>query len=539
MSPGHVFVTRGDLTRVCCDAWLLPGDGAGHVARDGWFANDPELAVLRRPDGVMAVDLPPASGFDEQRTIQVHEARGFIGAPWLTNTGASGAPPVWYAEGVRQFLHEAVRVQPHSEHGRSQPLFGIPLVGTGFGGADEFRGDVVEAVVGTMYEFTSSNAADVALVLADDRSFAAAQFARRRLVKDSDAGTSWDLEPNFIDAADRLARTALGQRLVVFLGAGMGRAVGLPDWTELLETLASRFGFSERECAALRKLDVLDQARLIGSRIEGGDDALGHAVAECFRGEQYSIAHALLASLPVDEFVTMNYDKLIETAASDVGRPMAVLPYEAVQDAQRWILKLHGSVDHPDDIVLTREDYLRYSDRRAALAGIVQALLITRHMVFLGFSLQDDNFHRIVDEVRRAVRGPERADLPQRFGSSVHLASDSLMTELWQRDLELIALGGDDALATASSATIVARRLEIFLDRVLFTSVDHRSHLLDPSFEGVLDDDELRLRGVLRSVVAMDRPLLATETAAPLADLLRRFGWVDSDGDDEPVKPYP
>jgi hypothetical protein len=28
--------------------------------------------------------------------------------------------------------------------------------------------------------------------------------------------------------------------------------------------------------------------------------------------------------------------------------------------------------------------------RRAALAGIVQALLVTRHMLFVGFSLRDD-----------------------------------------------------------------------------------------------------------------------------------------------------
>ena len=55
--------------------------------------------------------------------------------------------------------------------------------------------------------------------------------------------------------------------------------------------------------------------------------------------------------------------------------------------------------------VLTRGDYLRYADRRAALAGIVQALLITREMLFVGFSLKDENFFRIADDVRKAVGG--------------------------------------------------------------------------------------------------------------------------------------
>jgi hypothetical protein len=26
----------------------------------------------------------------------------------------------------------------------------------------------------------------------------------------------------------------------------------------------------------------------------------------------------------------------------------------------KWILKMHGCVTHPEDIVLTREDYIRY-----------------------------------------------------------------------------------------------------------------------------------------------------------------------------------
>ena len=57
---------------------------------------------------------------------------------------------------------------------------------------------------------------------------------------------------------------------------------------------------------------------------------------------------------------------------------------------------------------MTRSDYLRYDDRRAALKGIVQALLITRHMLFIAFSMTDDNFHRIIEEVRKAVGGDGR-----------------------------------------------------------------------------------------------------------------------------------
>ena len=42
-----------------------------------------------------------------------------------------------------------------------------------------------------------------------------------------------------------------------------------------------------------------------------------------------------------------------------------------------------------------------YGANRAALGGILQALLLTKHMLFVGFSLTDENFHRLFDNVRR------------------------------------------------------------------------------------------------------------------------------------------
>src|SRR5262245_46926901 len=33
---GHVFVIRGDIRRIVCDAWLLPTDAVPHV-EPGWF----------------------------------------------------------------------------------------------------------------------------------------------------------------------------------------------------------------------------------------------------------------------------------------------------------------------------------------------------------------------------------------------------------------------------------------------------------------------------------------------------------------------
>jgi hypothetical protein len=236
-------------------------------------------------------------------------------------------------------------------------------------------------------------------------------------------------------------------------------------------------------------------------------------VADRLRTNHYSLAHAFLAALPVGEVVTTNYDRLFEMASEAVGRPVNVLPYQAAGEGRRWLLKLHGCVTRPDDIVLTREDYLRYEAGRAALAGIVQAMLITRHMLFVGFSLNDDNFHRIADTVRRAVQR-------EPFGTSLAVAANKLLPQLWAGDLDWVELG---------DLPHSARTLEIFLDRLAAKAVVTADHFFEPRYEATLGKGELRLRDELTklgqfvaSVPAKDRQ---GAVWAEVERLLARLGW--------------
>ena len=171
-----------------------------------------------------------------------------------------------------------------------------------------------------------------------------------------------------------------------------------------------------------------------------------------------------------------------------------MLPYEAVGADARWLLKLHGCVTRPEDIVITRDDYLRYNERRAALAGILQALLVTRHMLFVGFSLRDDNFHRIVHDVRKAVRATETWH-GEPFGTALVLAREPFLEELWKDDLHLVSFG-----ETSGDRAAAARRLQVFLDHVLTGATTTVPHLLDDAYDAVLDDQERAVRNALRGL---------------------------------------
>jgi hypothetical protein len=97
------------------------------------------------------------------------------------------------------------------------------------------------------------------------------------------------------------------------------------------------------------------------------------------------------------------------------------------------MLKLHGTVSRPKEIVLTKRDYIRYNDRFAALAGIVQSTLLTRHLLSIGFSLADDNFHKIFDSVRKAKSSEQDILFESTAGSGSPFSSSSYLFRKYEK----------------------------------------------------------------------------------------------------------
>lgn len=512
---GHVFVLRGDLMQLGCDAWCVPGGKAPGVT---WRPGLPPRTHWEKPPELWARPGGPRS------MLLVNEP-----APeplaFLTDIVAQeGSDPDWYVEGARQFVRLAARTLEEQgrppANGRAKRLVALPLVGTGGGGGAHLSGDVVRLLLPAMRAEAERADVDVALVLNEGPSWAAAQHARADEAPAEElAAELWRaLPPPLLAAADELARKARQGDLVVFLGAGVSQAAGLPNWGKLLADLAAERAHIEddEERRAFEALGELDRAALIQRR-NPADMSLGTAVAALLkkRGRRHALGHALLASLPVEEVITTNYDDLFERASAAVGRPCTVLPGGVVARGRRWLLKMHGCVTRPDSIVLTREDYLKFQENRTALAGIVQALLLTRHMLFVGFSFTDDNFHRIAHAVRQSLAQVPRPEA--RFGSTLVVGTNPLAEELWGDDLDWISFEGSRAEQ--------ARLVEIFLDRLSAKAATATTHLGDRRYEGVLSAGERSLRDRLEAFVGAASPEeKQTGAWAEVERLLTRLG---------------
>jgi NAD-dependent SIR2 family protein deacetylase len=485
---GHLFIMRGDLCQLACDDWLLPCAPSRHVAKAWWSEplNDALLAAdawngRRHPKGALRMTGHAAIPLD---------APAGQPRPWLVDT--TGRDPQRTAERARAFI--ACVAQTPWQGRRARRLIALPIMGTGAGGSYQQAGAVLAELLPALHAAAQEHNVDIALVTASDAHHAAAQALRPH--------TNFTTQPAALrTAALSLAARARAGQLVLFIGAGVSIGAGLPDWDTLLENLAQQAGLTEDELRRFRAQHALDRAEYIALRLATEDISVGHAVVEALHTEQprYGLAHGLLAGLPVTESVTTNYDQLFEHACQAAQRPVAVLPHEPAETRGRWLLKMHGCVQHPEDIILTRQNYLRYAIRNAALSGIVQAMLITKHMVFLGFSLRDDNFLRIVDEVRRAVNpGPHSArhatSKSGRLGTALMLDDDPLAASLWTGDLEWLSFDQGDGTGEA------ARRMEILLDEIGHHATA-QAHLLDPRFNGALDENDRALRDLLLPLV--------------------------------------
>jgi hypothetical protein len=218
----------------------------------------------------------------------------------------------------------------------------------------------------------------------------------------------------------------------------------------------------------------------------------------------------------------LNYDTLFEEAAEDAGRMLDVLPYSRHGKAKdSWLLKLHGCRTTLDDIVLTEEDYDTYNHRREAFAGIVQSLLVTRHMLFVGFGLTDPNISRLLRSVERALRD---YNVPQHgLGTILTVGDHGLRSSRWNKRFHVEHLRTADA--DGGDLPTRVRLLELVMDRVAARSSGAHAHLLDPRFDGLLNDRERAAR-TLAEKFAEDLLELAGETAmtARILGALREMG---------------
>lgn len=507
---GHLFVVQADLTRLAADAFLVPCDTDLNVA-GGWRpflepGKDPQASEKWfRPPGVQREDgfgfLPDTTKGKNPTPDQV------VGLRVLVDTVKTETIEEMIEHSltaVRFAARKAVR-----RGGRALPLIALPILGVGQGNFPGRRAEVISELITRLLAFVRSEPIDVALVLRRPADFAAAQWVRSQ-IPDADA-TAWSaLSNRHLDLADRLGRKAARGELSIFVGAGVSKPVGFPDWQELLQELTRRrIRFTPR--TNYPKLAQRLRIRNLNGKI-----------AKRFRTRKHALSHAFLADLHTPSMVTTNYDPCLENAAAatHLDPKLRVLARQLAVGRHPWLLKLHGDIEHPATIVLTSRQYKRLSKDYHALRGVVQSLMLTSHLLFVGFGFADADFLAMSGAVQRVRSLAQEDTANAKVGTAIELRES---TKRRYAELDYQHLSPAD-----SNVAEAARLLEILLDRLAWraqiTGDIRASFMLDPDYQQGANpnDEELRQKLTELQDVAERHPRSAGHRA--VIDLLRTLG---------------
>jgi len=197
--------------------------------------------------------------------------------------------------------------------------------------------------------------------------------------------------------------------LAIFAGAGLSAPAGFVSWSELLRPIAE-----ELELEVEKETDLVALAQYhCNSNLANRGKLNQLLINELSDDAEITANHKILARLPVSTYWTTNYDKLIEKALTEAGKiPDTKYRIKQLSFTKRGrdavVYKMHGDIEHPDEAVLTKDDYETYHVKMQPFINALSGDLVSKTFLFLGFSFTDPNLDYILSRVRVSYSTDQR-----------------------------------------------------------------------------------------------------------------------------------
>lgn len=229
-----------------------------------------------------------------------------------------------------------------------------------------------------------------------------------------------------------LVKDIARRRAVVVVGSGISRnsqnSTGErpKTWRMLLDRLAGEITPNQHIRQLLNMGDYLTACDVIKRNMK--DHQFKGILREEFIDPRFqpSPFHEEIFKLDARIVATPNFDKIYDTFANQQSGSSTIIKNhydhdvaEIIRTTNRIILKIHGTIDSPDRLIFTREEYAEARQQYRNFYRLLESLAVTNTFIFLGCGIADPDIQLLMEDTcyRHRASPPHYFILP---GRSVH-----------------------------------------------------------------------------------------------------------------------
>src|SRR3954471_7062001 len=212
-------------------------------------------------------------------------------------------------------------------------------------------------------------------------------------------------EAGTLSSRDVLADAIKRRHAILFVGAGVSMAVGLPSWQTLVDHLLKELKLDPNVIDGLN--DGYQMLPEFYRLKHGGMGPLRSWLDRNWKVASDRVSdsqlHKLIVELNFPTIYTTNYDRNLETAFEVHNRPYAkIANAKQIADAPEGvthIIKYYGDFDDDSSLVLTETDFLNRLSFDSPLDIQFRADALGRTILFIGYSMSDPNIRLLLHRI--------------------------------------------------------------------------------------------------------------------------------------------
>lgn len=208
---------------------------------------------------------------------------------------------------------------------------------------------------------------------------------------------------------EKLIKLVRKEKVSLFIGSGFSIEAGVPSVSTLKELILHELENDEqRQEHKNDSLDVLSEYYVEENCLGSRNELIG-LMRKAFEFEPKCMDdHKMLASIPhFKTLFTTNYDTLLEDSYPEKERNIVRNDVDCTYiDKRTTIYKVHGDFTSPDDVVITTSDYDKFKKTswpNQLMWNDVFSEFLKKHILFIGYSLRDDNIIEIISRISKRV----------------------------------------------------------------------------------------------------------------------------------------